>query len=322
MVRHFVVYWEDCVCIGTQKMIGIYILINIFVVNGFLLDKLQNGGTQNSNQYLTIDDKIKMHHDLEDLRTEQEKALNILATQLQLKLVNIEQKVAAQSSANDTCQRTIAELKQEYHEVENNNTKLTNVVRHLQNQVTELEDKYLKQTDELKNKTNDLQHKVSEIEVLKNRTQALEKNQNITGKLENKTLDLEHKVHDLVQLKSINQLQSLKNLQEKVQTVDSSVYSLISREQARNEDFLALYNMTVYSIRQFTYDQIKMSGQILSDERKVNETFTDIRNLTGKLRFDFSILQKEASNKFQDIQLKIEELNGTNSLMRNQGKSM
>lgn len=111
---------EDRLYIGTYKMIGVYILINILVVNGFLLDTPQNGGTQNSNQYLTIDEKMKMHHDLENLRTEQEKALHILATQLQLKLKGIEQNVAAQSSVN----ATITELVKQYHEVENNNIEL------------------------------------------------------------------------------------------------------------------------------------------------------------------------------------------------------
>lgn len=185
-----------------------------------------------------------------------------------------------------------------------------------------MESKHLKQTDELRNKTNDLEHKLSEIEILKNRTQALERKQNITVKLENKTLDMEHKLHDLEQLKSINQIQTLKNLQDKVQTVDTSVRSLISREQARNEDFLALYNTTMYSIRHLTYDQNKMWGQILRDERNVNKTFTDIRNITGQSEFEFSILQKEALSKFQDIQLKIEELinNGTTYRMPLQGK--
>ncbi|XP_071148699.1 uncharacterized protein [Mytilus edulis] len=69
---------------------------------------------------------------------------------------------------------------------------------------------------------------------------------------ENRTIELNHKIDELYRLKTTQQLQTVNYIQNKVQFLDSSVTSLLSREQARNQDFLALYNMTKQSQESIT----------------------------------------------------------------------
>lgn len=69
--------------------------------------------------------------------------------------------------------------------------------------------------------------------------------------LTNKTSELKGSLHELQQLKNIHHLQTVNNLQQKVQTIETFVNSLRSHEQARNQDFLALYNLTTHSQDQF-----------------------------------------------------------------------
>ncbi|CAC5401634.1 unnamed protein product [Mytilus coruscus] len=64
---------------------------------------------------------------------------------------------------------------------------------------------------------------------------------------ENRTFELNNKIEELHRLKNIQQLQTVNHMQHMVQYLDSSVSSLLSREQARNQDFLALYNITIKS---------------------------------------------------------------------------
>ncbi|XP_063447000.1 uncharacterized protein LOC134726524 [Mytilus trossulus] len=52
----------------------------------------------------------------------------------------------------------------------------------------------------------------------------------------------------LKELQGIQQLNTLKTVQEKVRTLDSSVHSLLNNELARNQDFLALHNITTNSM--------------------------------------------------------------------------
>lgn len=65
---------------------------------------------------------------------------------------------------------------------------------------------------------------------------------------QNETKQLTQQLKALKELQSIQQLSTLNNVQEKVRTLDSSVHSLLNNELARNQDFLALYNITTHSM--------------------------------------------------------------------------
>ncbi|CAG2230777.1 unnamed protein product [Mytilus edulis] len=108
----------------------------------------------------------------------------------------------------------------------------------------------------------------------------------------NKTLALAGKIHKLEQLQNINQLQSLQTLQGQAQTFDSQINLLTSHEQARNQDFLALYNLTTSSRHELEY---KMSNQFQTIQKnqnltvamlqqKQNQDFQILRNLTSESR--------------------------------------
>ena len=96
--------------------------------------------------------------------------------------------------------------------------------------------------------------------------------------LKNKTYLVEHKLAALEKLTTVNQLQSLATLRKKVQTVDSSVMSLLRQEKARDQDFLALYNIMTQSRSQL--------GDL--DRRKLVE----FQYLEGQQNNTISVLHK------------------------------
>lgn len=56
---------------------------------------------------------------------------------------------------------------------------------------------------------------------------------------ENRTLQLEEELSSLKQVKAINQLQNLANLQQHFQTVQNNIYSLTVTSQARGHDMIS-----------------------------------------------------------------------------------
>lgn len=57
---------------------------------------------------------------------------------------------------------------------------------------------------------------------------------------------IQTQVDDLVQLKNIKQLQDVRNLQLVMKTLQQGLLQVNITQQARGQDFLALYNMTLY----------------------------------------------------------------------------
>jgi hypothetical protein len=186
-----------------------------------------------------IGDKTQMNHELEKLRSEQEETLHLLASQLKEKFSRMEQRIAKQT-VNESCRSDVDDLLTKYRQLEQNNTDLRTNFKTLQKKYNEQQ---------------------AEMMVLKN-----------------KTYLLEHKLAALEQLKSVNQLQSLVTLQKKVQTMDSSVMSLLRQEKARDQDFLALYNITTQS-----------RSQLGDFERR---TLVEFQYLEGQQNNTISVLHK------------------------------
>ena len=62
---------------------------------------------------------------------------------------------------------------------------------------------------------------------------------------QNKIKSLEVKMKSMGELKVVQQVQELTDLKDKVRTIESQTHSLAVHEQARSQDFLALYNHTI-----------------------------------------------------------------------------
>lgn len=214
---------------------------------GFLLkdNNPQQIGTV-SNQYPSmakyLADQSSMHHELETLRRQQEMSMNLLTSQLEQKLAEMEAKIPEQSSRNDTCKDLYETLEQNVQEVKQNNTRL-----------------------------------VGELETLHLRYNLLNR------AFENTTIKLENSLQELKQLKNIQQLQTLNNLSEKIQKIDSSVSSLRSHEQARNQDFLALYNLTIQSETEINRKMTKYQTDLQNVDKEMNNKITELqRNVSSK----------------------------------------
>lgn len=241
----------------TMKVV---VLISVFVFNtGFLLkdqNPQQSGSV--SNQYPSmakyLADQSSMHQELETLRRQQEMSMNLLTSQLEQKLVEMEAKIPEQSSRNDTCKVLYEKLEQNVQEVTQNNTRL-----------------------------------VGDLETLHHRYNLLNR------AFENTTTKLENSLQELKKLKNIQQLQSLNNLNEKIQKIDSSINSLRSHEQARNQDFLALYNLTIQS--ESAIDRMSKY------QKEMNYTITELRNVSNKdflSLYNLSMQSESATNRKMD----------------------
>ncbi|CAG2227903.1 unnamed protein product [Mytilus edulis] len=258
--------------------------------SGFLLDSKNSSSLVGKPSYLTIaeyyGDKNQMHRDLEKLyqeqgtlhqqqesyRDQQEKTLNLLTNQIQQKFELIEKMLAAQTSNNES--EAIEALEKKNLALENKyNTiqgKLT-AKEHMYNELAENNTKLQEAMGTQEKKTANLQQ-----ELLKVQTKC-DAEINIAV---NKTLALGQKITQLEQLQSIKQLQTLQTLQGQVQTFDSRINLLTSHEQARNQDFLALYNLTTSSKHEL---ENKMNNQYKAIEKNLSNLTSESRNENEKL---------------------------------------
>ncbi|CAG2253568.1 unnamed protein product [Mytilus edulis] len=130
----------------------------------------------------------------------------------------------------------------------------------------------------------------------------------LTEAFENRTAELKNSLQELKQLKNIQQLQSLNNLNEKFQKIDYSVSSLKSHEQARNQDFLALYNLTIQSESEM---HSKMNQYRNEMSNKINELQRNINNkvsLTACVEHQ-TMFSSDETIKFTDIRTTINNAN-------------
>lgn len=136
----------------TMKVI---VLISVFVINsGFLLEDKGPQQSTINNQYISLSkylaDHSSMHHELETLRRQQEMTMNLLTSQLKQKLTEMETKYSEQLSQNNTCKVLVDELKQNYREVQQNNSRLDGELESLQFKYNLLSKAFMKSSAELK----------------------------------------------------------------------------------------------------------------------------------------------------------------------------
>ncbi|CAG2215511.1 COL10A [Mytilus edulis] len=175
-------------------------------------------------------EKKEVKHRIDQMELENEKTLDILTKQLHDKFSILEDKIKQTSKQNETLQTT---------------TILENEFRSMNETYT-----LLKRTHEVLQQRFNLQE--SEITTLRNKSVALEK-----------------KVSVIEHLKTINQSLSLHNVQNEVQELKQTTSLLTNNQNARNQDFLALYNMTLTSDK-------NVQEQFFQLERHQNLTFGNV----------------------------------------------
>ncbi|CAG2247649.1 unnamed protein product [Mytilus edulis] len=85
------------------------------------------------------------------------------------------------------------------------------------------------------------------------------------------------KIQDLQNLRSIKPLLEISVLQQSVKSNSDRIQFLSVHEQARRQDFLALYNMTTDSSRRLTELETNTSGQILQHQTYTNNQLMNLQ---------------------------------------------
>ncbi|VDI07092.1 Hypothetical predicted protein [Mytilus galloprovincialis] len=271
-------------------------MLVIGIANGFLLDSKNTSSLTGKPAYLTTaeyyEDRNKIRHDQETYRDHQEKTLNLLTNQLQQKFDIIEQIIGAQTSNNrlNETKKTIDALEQKYRELELKYNAVQSKLTAKEQMYNELAQNFTVQQQDTTNLKQEISNLHRDLHIVE--TKCNDK----TNSAVNKTLDLEEKINKLEQLKSIDQLQILQTLQGQVQTFDSRINLLTSHEQARNQDFLALYNLTTSSKHEL---ENKMNIQFQTIEKNQNMS-TEM--LQQKQFLDFQSLHNLTADSKNEIE--------------------
>lgn len=224
---------------------------------GFLLETSINNAsnsTLGNKQYVTFTEFYKtkneqqndvtfLRHQMDRMKTDSDKTLNLLTSQIQQKLASLEM--------NETIELN----------------KLQRIIRELQEKNTQLQHNF-----------DNLQGKYTAIE------NELLVSQKTTAKL----------VVDVQALEQLKSVQDLKGLKEEVQSIRSQTHLLAFNQQARNQDFLALYNETINNQK-----NVNHLGQQQADFK--NQTLDSFRMI---LRYYFSF-KSDANRRIDQNELSI-----------------
>lgn len=244
---------------------------------GFLLDAFQNksGKAISNGQYLTVaefyGEKNLQHQDMERLRQDMDKKLALLANQLQQQLGIL----SVDAIRNET-KRDIMLLTQKYTTLELDYNKLQTSHNHLQKAHTVLQEQLNIQSSFNNNTDIKIRKSEKEIEILSN-----------------KSIAVDNELSVLKQLGNIKPIQDISALQQNVQTLKTQTHTLNMKEQARSQDFVALFNMTMESKKDFKVQFHNQTVALSALENRMNERLMDSEkhgNLT------FSLIQDQINN--------------------------
>ncbi|CAC5356546.1 unnamed protein product [Mytilus coruscus] len=163
-----------------------------------------------------------------------------------------------------TLMKLLIEEKEQRHKLEFAMTQLHSEFESLHKNYSDLQSNcstILEQYSFLKNETEVLQTNLEEI----NKNKANEKifQAHIMRSISDVTSNIskiQKEVDDLAQLKNVNQLKDMISLQSVLKTLQQDLQRVKQTQQARGQDFLALYNMTLY-LRSLSEAQAhRMSG--------------------------------------------------------------
>ncbi|XP_063409001.1 uncharacterized protein LOC134692478 [Mytilus trossulus] len=222
-------------------MRSLLLLMFLSLVYGFLLDtnKIQSGNQPTTqDQYLTVseffDSKTELQNGIQQARLETNGLRHDMDNKLTLLTSQIQQ-ILGSFKQQISKNDTIVELQDKYGDLIDNFTMLQNKYIHLQ-------DKYVTQESELLF-------------------------------LRNKTSSLERRVTDLDNLKSVQTIKNEFELKQQVQLLQSETHVLTVNEQARRQDFQALYNLTLNLGKKAD----KLDDKIQNADFRSNMSLLDIR---------------------------------------------
>lgn len=149
-----------------------------------------------------------------------------------------------------TLMKLLVEEKEQRHTLELAVTQLHSDFQSLHKNYSDLENNrstIFEQYSRLKNETELQQIKLDEI----NQNIAIEKIfqaqiMRYVSDLTSNMSKFQKEVDDLAQLKNVNQLKDVTSLQSVMKTLQQGLLQVNITQQARGQDFLALYNMTLY----------------------------------------------------------------------------
>ncbi|XP_076079017.1 uncharacterized protein LOC143049162 [Mytilus galloprovincialis] len=243
----------------------------MFAMNadGFLLNPGQTPSPGVKSQYISLDmyleEKKELRNQIFQFQRENEQTLQLLTTQLQQKLSVMDDKLKDSCKHNDTIE--LANLEKKNSELEVNLTILQEKLRLLQIS-------YVRQKDQL-----DL--------------------------FKNTTAEVMKELAELKQLKGVNQTLDLHVVQSKVQSLEQKTNLLTNNQNARSQDFLALYNVTLATDNNVNKMGIHFTNQILSQERRQNATtFRYFDDLTNR----FNNNEANQNTTFAEVLSKINSL--------------
>lgn len=291
------------------------ILSILWPVHGFLLGN-GNSTFQGKQVYLTA---AEYYQDKPLLATHRE--LNLLATQIQNKLDVFEQKLLRQTATSQG-EPSNTELDQKYIALEMKVAEMKNSSDNWQQKYIDFTQKYtnLAQKVSILEKRNvvleqSLATKEQEFTQLhQNMTQIHREN----GNLRNLTAGLQQKIGELEQLKNINQMQTLHNIEQKTQSLETKVNSLENNEQARSQDFLALYNKvnTLEIGERSLMSSVKNNTELISDQNKATLLKLDnvqmqqkktIEELENRTMTELATNQMIQNESFHQVQKYVDE---------------
>ncbi|VDI18559.1 Hypothetical predicted protein [Mytilus galloprovincialis] len=254
-------------------MLSVYLVL---LLSAFLLEpnNQQNstgGQLVSDNHYLTlakfIESQKQQHRDLEALRNSMDDTISVLTSQLQKKFIDLEVKLRENYKQNETCW-TFDELEKKILELENN---YTNVL----NDLKIANDKNVKMTIEITS-------------------------------LKNKTQYIDARIGFVEQLKNIQPLKDLQSMKQQIQTIDSQTAKLNQNQFARNQDFLALYNLTTV---RFVNAELRI---------QTLENFKNFSNFNTKsLQEDLLALYNQTSVHFVKTENRLQHIDNFENVLLN-----
>ncbi|CAC5380019.1 unnamed protein product [Mytilus coruscus] len=240
--------------------------ILLATARGFLLEPGHTANQTGKNECLPLgtylSDKEDLRHQMDKLQRENEQKLHILTSQLQTRLSAFEGKISENDRKNETLE--LASLEKKYKELGFNHTLL-------QQENKLLRDKYSYLESEIK-------------------------------RLQNTTAETSKNISELQQLKSINQALDFRAVQNKVHSLEQQSNLLTNNQNARNQDFMALYNVTKVSNKHVDELQQSFTNHLQRFDTSRNETLVHI--------FKIQSQQNASSFEMRNAFTKIKTLEG------------
>ncbi|VDI69475.1 Hypothetical predicted protein [Mytilus galloprovincialis] len=137
--------------------------------------------------------------------------------------------------------------------------------------------------------------------------------------MRNKSLEVEKEVLSLKQLANIKPLNAINNIQQTVNTLTSQTNSLRVNEQARSQDFFALFNMTVDTKKTLAEFSKNVNSQIQQLVYNQNVSLVAIEHHMTSELYDFRIIQNKTLVDIKNMVRAAENhTNGTLASLQNQ----